>query len=393
MGTLGNLFDLVRDTSYQTIDEEANREIAIALAGNSLEVRDRLHKALSRPMESLWAANPFRLIDTTERPTSSNEQGGLLLYALYHGERLATDKIEWLRQVATLPNVSIIIALIPRQKDQTPPVRERNLGQRLQRLNPLRLVGGNEDGGRSVPTGVGADGSSFNTASADTRPLWEVELEEVEQGSNGKVSVITLTSLDFTNLEHELLPLIVQKLSGRELALARRAPVFRNVVAMHFVNAIARSNAETVLLANLTSGLPFLSDLFGGGADFLILTKNQFELVHRLASIYGQRRSGWVELYLELAPIVGAAFLWRSISRLVTGKLPPFLALLPKGAIAYLATFSVGWLAQQYYASGRKAPGQVAQFARNLFEQVTGQAEPKSGDSAQDNPPRHLRSS
>lgn len=392
MGTLGNLFELVRDTSHQQIEEEANREIAIALGGNSLEVRDRLHKALSRPMESLWTANPFRLIDSSEQPTTSSENGGLLLYALYQHERISSDKRTWLQQIAALPNVGIIVAVIPRQKDE-PAGRERNLGRRLQALNPLRLVGGSEAETRMVPTGVGADGSSFNTADAETRPAWETELEDLESESNHKVSVVRLSGLSLDNLERELLGLMVKRLPGRELALARRAPIFRNAVATHFVNSTARSNAELVLLANLTSGLPFLGDLFGGGGDFVVLTKNQFELSHRLASVYGQKRSGWVELYLELVPIVAGAFIWRSISRTVTAKLPAILALLPKGAIAYVATLSVGRVAQFYYANGRKGPGELANFVRTLFEQLTGQASSKPDGDEDDKSPRHLRTS
>lgn len=185
---------------------------------------------------------------------------------------------------------------------------------------------------------------------------------------------------------------MVKKLPGRELALAKRAPVFRNVVANHFVNNTARSNAELVLLANLTSGLPFVGDLFGGGADFVLLTKNQFELSHRLASVYGQKRAGWVELYLELAPIIGSAFIWRSIARTLTKKLPAIFALLPKGAIAYAATLMVGKAAQRYYANDRKGPGEVANFARNLFEQLTGWGQKAPGE-AQNDATRHLKSS
>jgi uncharacterized protein (DUF697 family) len=186
---------------------------------------------------------------------------------------------------------------------------------------------------------------------------------------------------------------MVKRLQGRELALAKRAPVFRNSVANYFINNAARSNAELVLMANLTGGLPFIGDFFGGGADFVVLTKNQFELSHRLANVYGQKRNGWVELYLELAPIVAGALIWRSLSRTLTEKLPPLLATFPKGAVAYLATLSVGKIAQLYYASGRKGPNEVANFSRTLFEQVTGQRKSKEDKNNQNRPPRRIRSS
>lgn len=144
MGTLSNLFELVRDSSYRDIEEEASREVAIALAGNSLEARDQLHKALSLPMESLWSANPLRLVDTSEHPSADGESGGLLLYAISEYDRIPDNKRSWLEQVAAAPNTSIIMVVLPRGKaKEEAPARERNLGRRLKGLNPLKLVGGN----------------------------------------------------------------------------------------------------------------------------------------------------------------------------------------------------------------------------------------------------------
>ncbi len=393
MGTLANLLELVRDTSYEQIEEEAGRDVTIALAGNSQESRDRLHKALSRPMESLWTANPVRLIEMDEHPTAEGETGGLLLYALQQNSSIPAERREWLQQVAAAPKVAVIVVVLPRPVDQQA-AKDRNLGKRLQALNSLRLrlVGTNEMGARQVPTGVAADGATFNNATVETRPTWEVELEELESNSNGQLEVVRLSDLSLTFLERELLPLIVQKLTGRELALAKRAPVFRNAVATHFINKTARSNVELVLMANLTSGLPFVGNLFSGGADFVLLTKNQFELSHRLAGIYGQQRSTQVELYLELLPIVAGAFLWRSLSRFISSKSPPILAALPKAVIAFIATLGVGKLSQLYYANGRRGPGELAAFSRNLFEQLTGQGRSKANGDVSDEP-RRLKSS
>jgi len=393
MGTFSNLFEVVRDTSYQQTEEEAALEVAIALGGNSAEVRDRLHKALSRPMESLWTTNPFRLVDTNEQPTAEGSAGGLFIYALYENDRIMGERRDWLKQIAATPDVGAIVAVIPRRQTDTPE-RGRNLGRRLRALNPLRLVTNStsESSTTNVPRGAGADGASYNTVNPETRPIGEVELEELQAESGNKISVVRLSGLALANLERELLPTIVKQLAGRELALAKRAPIFRNAVASHFIYKTARSNAEMVLLANVTSGLPFLSGFFGGGADFVLLTKNQFELSHRLASVYGQKRSSWVELYLELVPIVAGAFIWRNISRTVTAQVPKILGIVPKAAIAYASTLGVGKLAQLYYANGRKGPAELANLARSLFEQVTGQARAKTNaDGQSDKPPRRLR--
>ncbi len=389
MGTLGNLFEILRDTSYGDIEKEAAREVAIVLAGNSAEVRDKLHRALSTRLESLWTPSPFRLIETNERPTvakAEGEEGGLLIYALYQGDRMSSEKRRWLRELALSGEVGVILTVLDRQSDK-PLGSSRRVTDRIQALNPLRLVGGREG---PQPA---ADGASFNNADAQTSPAWQSELEELRQDANGKISVIHLGGLELSNLQVELLPLIVTRLEGRELALARRAPVFRNAVASHLIADTARSNAQLVLLANLTAGLPFLSGFFASGADFVVLTKNQFELSHRLAGVYGQKRDSRVEIYLELAPIIGAAFAWKTLSAMAARRFPPLLALLPKAGISYAATMVVGRLAQVYYASGRKAPAQAAAFVRRLLQQLRGGRGNNGGSDAPGDSPRQLRSS
>ncbi len=388
MGTLASLYELITDSSYKKVQEEAAKEVGVALAGNSLEVRNQLYNALSRPMESLWTANPFRVIEVNENPTAGQEEGGVLLYALNENSRISQDKQKWLKEIALSPNTAIIIAVLPGLDNEVKGA-QGNFGQRLQALNPLRLVGGNP-GENQIPTGVGADGASTHPFEEPTRPVWEIELGQLERESAGKLSVVFLSGLNLNKLDHELLPLIIKSLPGREIALARRAPAFRNPVANHFINQAARSNAQNILMANLTSGIPLIGDLFGGGADFVLLTKSQFELIHRLSNIYGEQREGWVELYLELAPVVVGAIIWRNISRGIGQKLPGFTAILPKGIIAFLATFGVGKLAQLYYASGRKGPGEISTFLRNLLEKLTGQTQVEGKDG--DYSPRRLKS-
>jgi uncharacterized protein (DUF697 family) len=389
MGTLGNLFEVVRDTSYRDIEEEATREVVIALAGNSAEVRDKLHRALSTRLESLWTSSPFRLIETNERPVLQDGEGedALLLYTLYRGDRIPSEKRNWLQELARSANISVIVILLDRKGEEVFG-RTPKLNARLQAINPLRLVGGKETG----TSNAAADGAAFNRAEAEVRPAWETELAELAEETGDKISIVELSGLELSQLQAELLPLMVRRLKGRELALARRAPIFRNTVAGHFIADTARSNAQLVLLTNLAAGVPLVGDLLDSGADFVVLTKNQFELIHRLAGVYGQKRDNRVEIYLELAPIVGAAFAWKAISAMISKKVPAIISMLPKTAIAYGATMLVGWTAQLYYASGRKAPAQISAAVRRLFEQVMAWRS-GSGESDTDSTPRQLRSS
>ncbi len=393
MGTLSNLFDVVRIAGSREIENEASREITIGLAGNTPDARDKLHRALSTRLESLWTPSPFHLIESNERPTGRDDSSaaGLLIYVLTQGDQIPTEKQRWLEEVAKVTGLAVILVVLDRNTDKVFNRNERNrVSQRLQALNPLRLVGGRE---LATPApSAAADGAAFTNANVSTKPAWQNDLTALVDGAGGKISLVGLDGLDLNRLQAELLPLIVEKLPNRELALARRAPIFRNTVASILIKKTARANAEMVLLANAASGVPLLSGFFDSGADFVGLTKNQFELSSRLAEVYGQKRDSRVEVYLELAPIVGMAFLWKNISGLATTRLPRLLAVIPKVGIAFGATLLVGWAAQLYYSTGRKAPGQLAAFVRGLVERVSGQkSDPAAGNSG-DNP-RQLRSS
>ncbi|MDB5081200.1 MAG: hypothetical protein JWP00_3124 [Chloroflexi bacterium] len=393
MGTLGNLFEILRDNSFQEIEDEASQEVAIALAGNTADVRDKLHRALSTRLESLWTPSPFRLIETHARPeigADDDDSGGVLLYTLYQGDRIPSEKRAWLSELAATERVSVIVVALDRRSEEA--FRNPGTGKGLRAINPLRLVGGREVTG---PSGSqpSADGAAFNQAGvrATWSEDWKNDLDQLAEESGQKLAVIYLNGLDLDQLQARLLPAIVDRLEKRALALARRAPIFRNTVASYLIAKTARSNAELVLLANLTSGLPFISAIFDSGADFVVLTKNQFELSHRLAGVYGQKRDSRVEVYLEIAPIIGAAFAWKTLSSMAAKKVPALVGMLPKAVIAYAATVIVGRIAQAYYASGRQAPAQLSQAVRNVLAQLglikkNGNNQPEDNDS-----PRRIR--
>jgi hypothetical protein len=393
MGTLGNLFEILRDNSHQEIEDEAAREVMIALAGNTAQVRDNLHQALSTRLESLWTPSPFRLIETHERPeigAEDEDAGGVLLYGLYQGDYIPSEKRAWLSGLAASGRISVIVVALDRRGEETFRPSPENKGLKV--INLLGLSGGSEVSGPAANQPA-ADGAAFNRADAPPPETWKAELAALARESNHKLAVIYLNGLGLDQLQASLLPAIVNRLENRVLALARRAPIFRNTVAGYLIAKTARSNAELVLLTNLAAGIPFISAFLDSGADFVVLTKNQFELSHRLAGVYGQKRDSRAEVYLEIAPIVGAAFAWKTLSSLAAKKVPAPLGMLPKAAIAYAATVIVGRIAQVYYASGRQAPAQAAQAVRNLLAQVglvkkSGPTQPENSDS-----PRRLRTS
>jgi len=188
---------------------------------------------------------------------------------------------------------------------------------------------------------------------------------------------LLLSASSADSVRHELLPAILDCLPDHWLALGRSLPVFRPEVASREINRVARVNAEVAIV----SAIPQATLILGPAsalADTLILTKNQGMLLLRLASMYGLSldRSRLV----ELAPVVGAAFGWRTLARELVGFLPAGLGVVPKAVIAYAGTVAMGRAALWYYETGRKMPEtQLAQLraasVREAKEAVRGIAQ------------------
>jgi uncharacterized protein (DUF697 family) len=102
-----------------------------------------------------------------------------------------------------------------------------------------------------------------------------------------------------------------------------------------------------------------------------VLTKNQVLLLFKLAGLYGRDLELGRQLLVEIMPVVGGAFVWRSTARALVGLLPGLLGLLPKTIVAYTGTYVVGQTARYYYRFGRKPP---PEFLRELRAEATRQA-------------------
>jgi uncharacterized protein (DUF697 family) len=109
-------------------------------------------------------------------------------------------------------------------------------------------------------------------------------------------------------------------------------------------------------------------------ADILVLTKNQAMLVFKLAAIYGRNVDDRMGILREIMPVIGGAFLWRTMARTAVSLAPAPVAAIPKAAIAYGGTFMVGQSARYYYERGNKPPPEVVRSfqadARQLYAQL-----------------------
>jgi uncharacterized protein (DUF697 family) len=152
---------------------------------------------------------------------------------------------------------------------------------------------------------------------------------------------------------------LVQAAPEVMLSAGRRHPLLREPVAEHLIRDTSRVNAQFAAISSLPANIPLLGGFVGDMADMLVLTKNQVLLLFKLAGLYGRDLQFGRQLLVEIMPVVGSAFVWRSTARALVGLLPSLLGLLPKTLVAYTGTYIVGQSARYYFRFGRKPPPAV----------------------------------
>ncbi|MBI4322450.1 MAG: hypothetical protein HY675_28485 [Chloroflexi bacterium] len=168
-----------------------------------------------------------------------------------------------------------------------------------------------------------------------------------------------------------LVPLITESLPGLQLALARRLPRFRDHVANQIILETSRVNAEFALFSSIPSNIPIIGEIVSPGADLFVLTKNQVMMILKLAVLNGRSIDAKLEIVLEIAPVVGGAFLWRTLARTLLGLVPGVLSAAPKTLVAFAGTHVVGSMAHYYYGHGRKPSREaVRRFRREALERA-----------------------
>jgi hypothetical protein len=74
---------------------------------------------------------------------------------------------------------------------------------------------------------------------------------------------------------------------------------------------------------------------------------------------------GYREQRAQIAGVVGSAFGWRALARELVGKIPFGGGLLPKAAIAYAGTYTVGAGLERFYRIGY---GLTREERRQMYE-------------------------
>jgi uncharacterized protein (DUF697 family) len=156
-----------------------------------------------------------------------------------------------------------------------------------------------------------------------------------------------------------LLGRLLQTVPNSRLALAHRFPALRRPISEDLIREASRVNAQFALMSSLPALVPVLGMFLGGMADILVLTKNQAMLVFKLAAIHGRDISDRVAILKEIMPVIGSAFLWRTAARTAIGLAPAPISALPKAAVAFLGTYTVGQAARYYYERGDAPPPEM----------------------------------
>lgn len=161
-----------------------------------------------------------------------------------------------------------------------------------------------------------------------------------------------------------LFKVLVQAAPEVMLSAGRRHPLLREPVADHLIRDTSRVNAQFAAISSLPSNLPLIGGLVGDMADVLVLTKNQVLLLFKLAGLYGRDLQLGRQLLVEILPVVGGAFFWRTTARALVGLLPSLLGLLPKTLVAYSGTYVVGQMARYYFRSGDRPTPELVRELR-----------------------------
>jgi len=148
-------------------------------------------------------------------------------------------------------------------------------------------------------------------------------------------------------------------------AIGRFIPTFRVAAARAIMDETAKANAQFALVSNIPAAIPLFGNLLAASADLIVLTKNQIMMCYKLAALHGRDLHDQTQIFTELAPVVGAGFLWRTLAREGAALLPFAAGTVPKVAIAYGGTLAVGWSADFYFRYGKKPTrAQLSEFSK-----------------------------
>jgi hypothetical protein len=148
---------------------------------------------------------------------------------------------------------------------------------------------------------------------------------------------------------------ILAKRDDLHLSLARNFYPFRQPVVDQVIHSVSRDNALFSLVTALPDVIPSLIELpwtvTEFASDTAFLTINQIRMAFLIAAA-SDKPVGYSLQKAEIAGIVTGAFGLRALARELAGKIPFGGGLIPKGAIAFAATYVEGLGLDRLYRLG-----------------------------------------
>ena len=165
---------------------------------------------------------------------------------------------------------------------------------------------------------------------------------------------------------------ILQDRPDLAASCARRFPGLRPMVSKEIITQTARTNAQFAFTTSLPQLMPF-AEIFVPAtalADVFIITRNQAEMLLRLAAIYDLPTTPTARIQ-DAAPLVGNAVGWRALSRMATSLIPGGIGVVANALFAYAGTVTVGRALEIYYRTGIRPD---AAAIKQLFRTALGEA-------------------
>jgi uncharacterized protein (DUF697 family) len=180
------------------------------------------------------------------------------------------------------------------------------------------------------------------------------------------IEVVAISANDQVTVFQKLVPVLMRIYKDREIVLARHLPMLREPVSRKLIEDTCFINAAYIL----TSGLAAMNILLTvplNVADMVMLTKNQALMAYKIALAFALP-SDWRQTIPKLTTVVGTGFLWRSIARQLVG-LVPVIGVVPKVAVAYAGTYTIGQAIYRWCANDEKVSLQIlkAMYSKALI--------------------------
>ena len=251
----------------------------------------------------------------------------------------------------------------------------------LETITPNARIAGPPDEARAAiflgrpGDAIGADFGVLTAAGVPVLAL-TVDPEAATSGppsapARGTVARYAVQTIGRDALRGRVFPHLVDCARGAEIAVGRRLPPLRDVVAAKLSRDAARNALKVSLASAVVDHIPVVGLVLGAFAsagDMVAITGIQMMLFLHIEAVYGKEPD--LQRLWQLLPVVGGGFGWRALARQLSGFIP-VAGIAIKGAIAYAGTIVVGESVTFFLEHGRHmTSGQAA----TLFERTKNDA-------------------